>query len=215
MKGEPFWRRSRDETIACGRPPPARGGGPPLPLLPRPQGEDPLAPDLAPAAARPAPQLRAGRPAGRAVRRLRPRRPPAVEHLRPRGPGRPPPPQPQPGKTDRRPAGRVVRGAPAGAARRRPVVVAQGRGLRPRPLGRRGLPADRLALAEEARLPAGRAPAPPPQGGHGPTAAEVALTAWSPSSPSCGGRSRGGRWSCGARTRPGWGSSRWPAGSGH
>ena len=37
---------------------------------------------------------------------------------------------------------------------------------------------DRLALAEAARLSAGGPPAPPSQGRHGRTTAEVALTAW-------------------------------------
>src|SRR5262249_19874425 len=153
-------------TLTRERPPSRRGGRPSLPLLPRPQGEDALAPDLAPPAARRVPLLRAGCPPGRAVRRLRPRCPPALERLRARGPGRPPPPQQEPGQVDRHPAGRAVRRPATGAARRRPVVGAEGRRLRPEPLGRRGLPPDRLALAEETRLPAGGSPAPPPQSRH-------------------------------------------------
>src|SRR4051812_47665479 len=153
MKGDPFWRRSRDATITCGRPPLLRGGGPPFPYLPRPQGEDPLAPDLAALAAGRAPQLRAGRSSGRAVRRLCPRRPQALERPRARRPGRPPPAQPQRGQTDRRAAGPVVRRLATGTARRRPVERPQGSPLRAGPLGRCGLPRDGLAVAEETRLP--------------------------------------------------------------
>src|SRR5207237_3186696 len=99
----------RDETIARGRPPPARGARPPLPPLPRPQGEDPLALDLAALPTRRAAQLRAGCPAGRALRRLRPGRPQALERPRPRRPGRPPQGQQEPRQAVPRPAGRGVR----------------------------------------------------------------------------------------------------------
>src|SRR5579885_47748 len=177
MRGEPFWRRSRDETITCGRPPPPGGGEPPLPYLSRPQGEDPLAPDLAAVAPPPAPQLRAGRSPDRAVRCLCPCRPQTLERARTSRTGRPPPTQQEFGQTDPHAAGPIVRRLATGAARWGLVVGVQGRCLRPQPLGRPSLSADRLALAEEARFPPAGATPPTSQGGHRRATAEVALSA--------------------------------------
>jgi hypothetical protein len=213
MRVAPSGNQSVDEAFTRGCSPVGRRGRPSLPQLPGRQGEDPLAPRLAPPPRR-GHQLRAGRPAGRPVRRPRPRHPQAVERSRPRRPGRPPQGEPESGQVDRRATGRGLRRPPEGAARRRPVVRTQARPVRPRPVGRRGLSPDRLAVAAEARVPTGGSPPPAPEGGRPGRAAEVASTAWRHSWPGCGGKPPAGKSSCGARTRPGWDSSRWPAGCG-
>ena len=64
-----------------------------------------------------------------------------------------------------------------------------------------GVPGDRLAVPEGARLPAGGAPPAAPQGGRPGRTAEVALTTSNPRRVNCGGRTRPARSSCGARTR--------------
>ena len=156
-----------------------------------------------------------GRRPGRPDPRLGPHRPEAVERRGARRPGRPP------GRHQRRPAqalgraaGRAVRGA-AGPPRdgglwTGPKVAAYVR--------------DRWGVAvcvetgwrwlnRPGVQPPG-APAPEPGGGDGRRAAEVEKATWPTGWPGCAATTPARPSSCGPRMRPGWGSSRSPAGSG-
>src|SRR5262245_8451775 len=144
--GVPCGRESH-ETVTR-RTTPERGPGPgALSNLLPPGREGALAGHLAVASSRlpahPGPASGHRRPVGH----RRPPRPPPLESAGPRRAGRPPPrersrPAADPGSARRPPLGP----APT-PARQRAVVRPEGGALRPRPMGRVGLPADRLAVA--------------------------------------------------------------------
>src|SRR5947209_5974199 len=151
---------------AAVRPPSAdQQAPPPVPVLPAPGREAPVARPLAARPDRPPPHPgRGGRP-GRAVRGHGPPRPAPVERPRAWGRGRPAGGERGRPQADAPPPGRPVPSPPGATPRRGAVDRPEGRPVRPRPVAGGGPPGDRLALAAGPRVhPPGPPPVAPPRG---------------------------------------------------
>jgi hypothetical protein len=199
-------RRCGTSTAPHRPAPQSRGDRSPLPRVPIRPREDPLADPLVLDPHRDPAYPGPGRHPGRLDRRLGPHRVEAVERRGTRRPDRSPRHhQWGPVETDHRAAGGAVRRVAPAPRRRRVVDRAEGRPLRPGPLGGGRLQADRLGVA----LPPGIQPP-------GPPAAEparrdrrratgVEKTPWPNGGTSCAASTRARPSSCGPRMRPGWG----------
>ncbi len=163
-EGAPHGRDS-DEAPAGRAAPDRQPSAGRVPGLPPPGREGPVARRLAPAPGRPPPHPGPGGRGRRAVSDHRPGRPPPLERSRPGRADRPPQGQPVRAQAGPRTAGRAAGRPGKAAAGRRGVDRAEGGPVRGRPVGRAGLPPDRVGLAAGPGLhPPGPSPVPPPGG---------------------------------------------------